>query len=234
MLPVYLVLAVLLAPAAAPAQEQEAVSLAREAVPQASVAQAEPAQEGERRAVPRGSRPQGDNPRTGTAVPRTAPQGPPPAAERPSARNRGRTVGVRPPAVYNYYYPNRYYYPRRAYPYGYNSFGFGYLYYDPYRSYPGYAYGPGYGYGSGYYGRPFSAFDIGELRLNVSPRHAQVFVDGYYAGTVDDYDGAFQALKLESGAYRIELVAPGYEPLTFDVRLTPGQKITYRGELRRY
>ena len=36
MLPVYLVLAVLLAPAAAPAQEQEAVSLAREAVPQAS------------------------------------------------------------------------------------------------------------------------------------------------------------------------------------------------------
>ena len=71
----------------------------------------------------------------------------------------------------------------------------------------------------------------GELRLQVFPRNAQVFVDGYYAGIVDDYDGTFQGLKLEAGPYHIEVVAPGFEPLEFDVRILPGQKIEYRGDL---
>ena len=35
---------------------------------------------------------------------------------------------------------------------------------------------------------------------SVSPRFADVYVDGYFAGRVDDYDGIFQALKLEAGA----------------------------------
>ena len=74
--------------------------------------------------------------------------------------------------------------------------------------------------------------DIGELRLQVSPRNAQVFVDGGYAGTVDDYDGTFQSLKLESGSYSIRLQAPGYQTIEFDVRITPTQKITYREDLR--
>ncbi len=211
------------------------------APPEAS-AQEQPAPQPERRAVPRGSRPQGDNPRTGTAMPRSAP---PSRAAPPDGRittNRGRTVNVpdrgrrivRSPNVYNY----NYYYPRRYYPYGYGAFGLGYFYYNPYRWSPGYTtYGyPGYttyGYYDGFSRRPFSTFDIGELRLDVSPRDAQVYVDGYYAGVVDDYDGAFQALKLESGAYRIELTAPGYETLSFDVRINPGQTIRYRGDLQR-
>ena len=131
-------------------------------------------------------------------------------------------------------YNNYYSYPRRYYPYGYGAFGLGYFYYDPYRWYPGY-YGYGPGYGPGYYphfGSGFG-FDIGELRLQVFPRNAQVFVDGYYAGTVDDYDGTFQALKLEAGPYQIRISAPGFEDLMFDVRINPGQKINYKGELRR-
>lgn len=193
-----------------------------------------------------GSRPQGDNPQTGTAVPRgTAPA--PRAAPAPrsggtagdrgrrdGSRSGGRTVIVQPPPVYGYPYPpyaaySPYY--RRHYPYGYGSFGLGFFYYDPYRWHPGAS--SAYGYG---YSRPFggySVFDIGELRLDVSPRHAQVFVDGYYAGIVDDFDGAFQAIKLAPGDYRIEIVAPGYETLSFDVRITPSQKIRYRGELSR-
>jgi PEGA domain len=70
------------------------------------------------------------------------------------------------------------------------------------------------------------------LRLRVEPRHAEVYVDGYFAGHVDDFDGTFQALRLEEGPYRIEIVAPGYETLEFDIRIQPGRKITYRGELR--
>lgn len=252
MFPRYLVLAGVLAMAStAQAQEEQpqpveqpaaAEAPARQAIPRAAAPRSEPSARAEapsaddqRRAVPRGSRPQGDNPRTGTAVPRAARPAPAPAppatarADRGRADNGRRTVIVRPPAVYNNYYN----YPRRSYPYGYGAFGLGYFYYDPYRGYPGaYSYSP-YA-GSGYYPRSYGyGFDIGELRLQVSPRHAQVFVDGYYAGTVDDYDGAFQALKLESGAYSIQIVAPGYGTLDFDVRINPGQKITYRGDLPR-
>ncbi|MBI2186292.1 MAG: carboxypeptidase regulatory-like domain-containing protein [Acidobacteria bacterium] len=222
------------------------------------VSQAEPAAEPARQAVPRGSRPQGDNPQTGTAVPRRGRSAPPPSAAPPPppdgsravSRSR-RTIIVRPPAAYGYPYSRYSPYPYSGYysgyyPYGYGSFGLGFLYYDPYRWHPGayagsgyggygyggYGYG-GYGYGGYGYGSSFSTFDIGELRLDVSPRHAQVFVDGYYAGIVDDFDGAFQGIRLAPGAYRIDITAPGFETLTFDVRIAPGQKVRYRGDLYR-
>ena len=104
-----------------------------------------------------------------------------------------------------------YYYPYgRAYPpYGYRSYG-----------HPGYPYGYGVGY-----------LSIGEVRLKVKPRHARVFVDGYFVGSVDNFDGVFQNLRLEEGTYRIEIQAYGHETLVIDVRILPGEKITYEGEL---
>ncbi len=87
------------------------------------------------------------------------------------------------------------------------------------------AYAPFRGYGYGY--------PTGELRLDVAPRNAEVYVDGYYAGRVDDFDGVFQSLALEEGTYHIEIVEPGFAPLQFDVRIYPGRKITYRGDLGR-
>jgi len=121
-----------------------------------------------------------------------------------------------------YYYSN----PLRYYPYGYGAFGLGYFYYDPYTWYPPAAYSGTYGGYSGY-------LEFGEVRLAVSPRSADVYVDGYFAGKVDEFDGVFQTLKVEPGAHHIQIVAPGYLPLDFDVRLNPGQKITYRGDLLR-
>jgi hypothetical protein len=183
-------------------------------------------------AVQRGDRPRGGNPATGQAVPRES--RPAPAPARPQQRQqqqqrRGGNIYVAPP-VYNYYYS-----PRRYYPYGYGAFGLGYFYYDPYTWYPPSYYGNGYGsaYGGGYYnGYDNGYFDVGEVRLSVSPRFADVYVDGYYAGRVDDFDGTFQALRLESGAHHIQIVAPGYAPLDVDVRVDPGRKITYRGVLQ--
>ena len=70
-------------------------------------------------------------------------------------------------------------------------------------------------YGSQIYGEPrlrygYYAIDpgfaYGSLRIVDAPRYAQVFVDGYYAGEVDDYDGIFQRLNLEPGPHRIEIV----------------------------
>lgn len=204
------------------------------APPAVSVNSSASAEEEQRRAQPRGSRPRGDNPAVGRALPRdgrSTVDGWYGGRDRRGSRgifvSRGRTY-----RTYNTYY---YYYPRRWYPYGYGAFGgLGYFYYDPYTWY---AYDPywsrPFAYSGGYYRHHYgSYYDTGELRLQVIPRHAEVYVDGYFAGHVDDFDGIFQGLRLEEGPYRIEIVAPGYEPLEFDIRILPGRKVTYRGELR--
>jgi hypothetical protein len=132
---------------------------------------------------------------------------------------RGRTYNY-----YTIYPPPYYYYP---YSYGYGPGGRGYFYFDlHYNSHIWYPHTAVRYDTYGTYGYP-----IGELRLQVRPREAQVFVDGSYAGTVDEFDGTFQSLRLEEGDYQIEIVLEGFEPLTFDVRITPGEKVTYRGDL---
>lgn len=177
----------------------------------------------QRRAEPRtGSRPRGDNPQTGVAVPR--------GSRPPVTRGDRNGYGyVRPRNNYYYNYPY-YSYPRRYYPYGYGGFGLGFFYYDPYLwhgnswGYYGAAGYPYLGYGYGY--------DLGKLRLQVRPRDAEVYIDGYYAGVVDDFDGRLQGLALETGGYSVEIRMPGFEPLTFDIRITPGRTTTFRGDLR--
>ena len=70
----------------------------------------------------------------------------------------------------------------------------------------------------------------GSLRLDVEPRSVlQVYVDGYYVGTPDDLNGE---LELEAGPHKIEIRAPGYETLSFDVNIVANRSITYRGVLR--
>ena len=71
------------------------------------------------------------------------------------------------------------------------------------------------------------------LRLKIKPRDASVFVDGYYVGIVDDFDGIFQRLHIEAGQHHIEVRAPGYETLTFEVRLDPTHTTSYTGELKK-
>jgi hypothetical protein len=120
----------------------------------------------------------------------------------------------------------------------YGGFGYNPYFYDPFWGYYGYSPGyygyGGYGYGGGgYYSSQAGYRDTGSLRLKVKPREAQVFVDGYYMGTVDQFDGVFQRLRLESGGHRIELRGEGLEPLVFEVLIVPGETITYRGELKR-
>jgi hypothetical protein len=138
-------------------------------------------------------------------------------ARRPATGDGGRTIII----------TDRGYYGGGFYPWGYGGLGFGGYYggyYDPWW-YDGYnpAYGSGYGYGYGY---------DGALRLKMKPREAAVYVDGYYAGRVDDFDGIFQRLHMESGPHRIEVRLDGFEPLMFEVRIQPDRTITYKGDLK--
>jgi hypothetical protein len=145
---------------------------------------------------------------TGEAVRRTSPPG-------------GGGGGVAP--IYPWY---------PYYPWGW-GLGFGYgtgYFYDPFW------YGGG-GYGGGYYGGGGGGYspsyrDTGSLRLKIKPRHAQVFVDGYFVGEVDSFDGTFQRLHIDGGGHRVELKAEGYEPLEFEVLITPGETVTYKGEMK--
>jgi hypothetical protein len=128
-----------------------------------------------------------------------------------------------------YYYPSYWSYGRYYDPY-YSGLHFGYLAYSPWGWTPaffGYPYGPGSGWSGGW-----GQYGYGALRIKVKPRDAEVYVDGYFAGNVDDFDGVFQSLKLETGGYKVEIRKPGMETLTFDVHVQPDRTITYRGEMR--
>jgi hypothetical protein len=117
--------------------------------------------------------------------------------------------------------------PDALYPWGYGGLGLG--------GYYGGYYDPGYGYGGGGYPTytPPQRDIEGAVRIKVTPREASVYVDGYYVGHVDDFDGVMQKLHLSEGPHRIELRDPKYEPLTFDVRIDTDQTITYRGEMKK-
>ena len=51
-----------------------------------------------------------------------------------------------------------------------------------------------------------------ELVLRCVPSDAEVRLDGVPQGTCDDFAGAPHGLALGSGARRIEVVKPGFEP----------------------
>lgn len=133
-----------------------------------------------------------------------------------------------------YYGLDRYYWP--------GAFGLGFYYdplwYDPfyYGTLGGYygGYGNPYGgYQGGYGAGSYSRVGTGSVRLKIKPRDAEVYVDGYYVGTVDQFDGMFQKLNIDGGSHRIEIRSEGREPIQLDVLVTPGETITYKGELKR-
>ena len=119
----------------------------------------------------------------------------------------------RPYFSYGHYRPYRYY-PGFT-PYYYRSGVYLSAYptavYAPYQPYQAYQAYQGYQPYQGY------AFGSGAVRTLVEPKETQVFVDGYYAGIVDDFDGTFQKLYLQPGEHTIELRLEGYQ--TFQQRI---------------
>lgn len=120
---------------------------------------------------------------------------------------------------------------------GYPGWGGGY--------YPGWGYGAWWPYGSfgwygGYYGSYYGSYygypwgwggggtvyhyverESGSVRVLVDPSEARVYVDGYYAGTVDDFDGLFQRLHVSPGRHEIALKLEGYKTHRVKVYVAP-------------
>ena len=63
------------------------------------------------------------------------------------------------------------------------------------------------------------------------PLNAQVYVDGYFVGVVDEFDGFFQLLRLEEGRLRIEIRHQAYLSLKLKLLIITGETVTYQGDL---
>ena len=62
------------------------------------------------------------------------------------------------------------------------------------------------------------------MRVLVTPREAAVYVDGFYAGIVDDFNDV-QPLPLPPGAHDIVLYLEGYRTVHQRAYLTPGSTV---------
>jgi hypothetical protein len=78
-------------------------------------------------------------------------------------------------------------------------------------------------------GRDAQKPTTGRVRLELQPGVVpQIFVDGYYVGMLDDFNGE---LTLDAGPHQFELRADGYETLRLNIQVFADRSITYRGAL---
>jgi hypothetical protein len=109
------------------------------------------------------------------------------------------------------------------------------VYYRPYY-YPGWYSGWNNWYGIGpysFYGQPYYPYYhrydyTGSARLQVQPREAQVFIDGYFVGEVDDFDGWAQRLNVEPGEHDLEIALDGYRSYREKVLFRPGATVNIK------
>ncbi len=71
------------------------------------------------------------------------------------------------------------------------------------------------------------------VRPDVSPDAAQIYVDGYFRGTVSDYDGRFRGLVVEPGEHEFVLYLQGYRSARRTVELRGGTVYRLREKLVR-
>jgi hypothetical protein len=66
------------------------------------------------------------------------------------------------------------------------------------------------------------------IRFEITPKQAEVFADGNFAGIVDEFDGVFQRLYLPSGQHEITIYRDGFRTVHQTVYLTPNQSFKVR------
>ena len=125
--------------------------------------------------------------------------------------------------------------PSYIYPY-WPLFDLDFYYQFPYGTYPYYRYG--YPYPPYYYPVPAPEYETdieaeaaGSVRIDIPQRDATIYVDGFYVGMVEDFNGDTEQLNLVPGPHHLEIRAPGFQTAIFDVNIQSGKTITYRTAL---
>jgi PEGA domain len=70
-----------------------------------------------------------------------------------------------------------------------------------------------------------------QVKLQVTPERAAVFVDDGFVGTVHEFGGVGRAMLLSPGKHRVKIALPGYQAFETEVNLLPKQKITIKTNL---
>jgi len=87
-------------------------------------------------------------------------------------------------------------------------------------------YYPSYPY---YYG----GYIVSSVRIQAEPKNAEVYVDGRFAGVVDEFDGFFQSLRVEPGGHELTLYLEGYRSVSQRVYVGPGENFKWRTIMER-
>src|ERR1700680_3482065 len=70
-----------------------------------------------------------------------------------------------------------------------------------------------------------------QLKIDVQPERAAVFVDDRFLGHAGELGGAFHAMLLSPGTHRIKIELPGYQSFETDVTMVAGQKSVVKTNL---
>jgi hypothetical protein len=70
-----------------------------------------------------------------------------------------------------------------------------------------------------------------QIKLQVTPERAAVFVDDAFAGSVREFSGAGHGMLVSPGKHRIKIALPGYQAFDTEVNLLARQKITLKTDL---
>lgn len=70
-----------------------------------------------------------------------------------------------------------------------------------------------------------------EIKLDVTPNRAAVFVDGIFVGHVAEFGGIGRALLVEPGKRKVSISLPGYQTFETDIDLVANQKSTIKTAL---
>lgn len=183
------------------------------------------------RRQPRAEEPQKARPRSDSEPQQARPRAPSEAerGERrpaPVPEQRARQRPAPPPHTVppDYYsFPRRYAFPPVSVRLGFYYHPYFGFYYGPY-------YGPFYPY-PGPYPRSI-VYGTSALRLRVKPVETEVYLNGYYAGIVDDFDGVFQRLYVPAGHHDLALRLDGYDTFNTKVYVAPGDTLDVTHQMR--
>jgi hypothetical protein len=132
-----------------------------------------------------------------------------------------RRVPVRSTVVIRAGYYSPFYYSRYYSPFYYDPFFYGWGWGAPYYGqYPPY----------GVYPRMYEAGS--DLRIQVTPREAEVYLDGYLVGNVDNFDGVLQRLRVPYGEHEITIYKEGFRPVRQKMLFRPGESYRIRETLQ--
>lgn len=70
-----------------------------------------------------------------------------------------------------------------------------------------------------------------EIKLDVKPNRAAVFVDGVYVGHIAEFEGIGKALLVSPGRHKITISLPGYQNFETQIDLVANQKSAIKTEM---